>query len=190
MALSLYMIATGVHHARQNAKALRDHDTSALNTLNPLYLAPTLSIANGVANLTHGFGTFWNHACRCMPGSHLDVSAMLTITAFPVVYCIFFVRYHKMAAHYAGNARALHDKAQVLAADCIIGWTLFFIALLSLRVMSFIKSGIEVEICMGVLIFGAYGCFLLNLSRARTRCLCFGCSSIVGGLCSLLQRTS
>lgn len=163
MALGVYMISMGLMASRTAARtsstaAANDTANSVVTSgalLHPMQLAPSISIANGVANLVHGFGTFWNHACRCMPGSHLDVSAMLTITVFPVVYTIFFDRYTRTMARYGtANVVTLRNRVRKVALQCLMGWSLFFVLMLYLRVKLIMHTAQQVEIMMAVCILG------------------------------------
>lgn len=53
---------------------------------NPLLRYPHITLANGIFNVLHGLGSFWNHACECSYGGRADVSGMLSVTVFPLVY--------------------------------------------------------------------------------------------------------
>lgn len=53
---------------------------------NPLFRYPHITIANGIFNILHGLGSFWNHACECGAGGRADVSGMLSVTVFPLFY--------------------------------------------------------------------------------------------------------
>ena len=53
---------------------------------NPLLRYPRITWVNGIFNLLHGLGSFWNHACECSNGGTADVSGMLAVTSFPLLY--------------------------------------------------------------------------------------------------------
>jgi hypothetical protein len=53
---------------------------------NPLFRYPHITMVNGIFNILHGLGSFWNHACECGAGGRADVSGMLSVTVFPLFY--------------------------------------------------------------------------------------------------------
>jgi hypothetical protein len=52
---------------------------------NMLHRFPIITIMNGICNVLHAAGTFWNHACECKQGGVLDVAGMLSVSAFPIM---------------------------------------------------------------------------------------------------------
>ena len=53
---------------------------------NGLLQYPHITLFNGIFNILHGLGSFWNHACQCRPGGKADVAGMLAVVTFYLFY--------------------------------------------------------------------------------------------------------
>jgi hypothetical protein len=53
---------------------------------NGLFEYPYITIINGIINILHGLGSFWNHACQCPGGGTADTAGMMGVIVFPIFY--------------------------------------------------------------------------------------------------------
>ena len=63
-----------------------DHDYIEEEIPNAILNFPQIGLVNGIVNICHGFGSFFNHACQCRAGGTADVAAMMAVMCFPILY--------------------------------------------------------------------------------------------------------
>jgi len=74
------------HNDKEHCDEEEPFVSASLSVPNPMLRYPHITLANGIFTLLLGLGSFWNHACECSYGARADVSAMLSVTVFPLVY--------------------------------------------------------------------------------------------------------
>lgn len=62
------------------------HDYIEEEIPNAILNFPQIGLVNGLVNICHGFGSFFYHACQCTAGGTADVSAMMAVMCFPILY--------------------------------------------------------------------------------------------------------
>lgn len=65
---------------------IKDDDYIEEEIPNAILNFPQIGLVNGLVNICHGFGSFFNHACQCPAGSAADVAGMLAVMIFPTLY--------------------------------------------------------------------------------------------------------
>ena len=53
---------------------------------NAIVAYPAIGLVNGLVNIFHGLGSFFNHTCQCGYGGTADVAGMLSVMIFPSLY--------------------------------------------------------------------------------------------------------
>lgn len=56
------------------------------HTPNLIFKFPAITICNGIFNVFHAFGTFFNHMCECRDGGMYDVAGMFSVMIFSAIY--------------------------------------------------------------------------------------------------------
>ena len=108
VSVGIGMITLGVADALANR---RHRKGSAVDTgdtgdgANALLAHPEITLAHGVTNILHGFGTFWFHACQCSEGGRMDVAGMLAVVAWPAVYSCAQLAWQRSAGRPCGTTR-------------------------------------------------------------------------------------
>jgi len=82
------MIVIGAADAANNYRHRKQPHEGGKKIRNLLLEFPVITVTNGVLNVIHAFGTFFNHACECSEGGLWDVAGMLAVTSFPLIYTI------------------------------------------------------------------------------------------------------
>jgi len=86
LAFGLFAMYCGVCDLASGKFVESKQGFSTSKSTNSLVSQPLISIICGIMNVVHAIGTFTYHSCRCEEGHRLDVSAMFTVTAFPLFY--------------------------------------------------------------------------------------------------------
>mmetsp|Transcript_10733 Transcript_10733/g.20380 ORF Transcript_10733/g.20380 Transcript_10733/m.20380 type:complete len:338 (+) Transcript_10733:1-1014(+) len=91
--VALYMLRCGVRDwlnassckvEVDRSQSKKDDEHTAISVTFPSFfqLHPSVSVLCGILNLAHGFGTMFNHACRCFAGHRADVMGMYAVVGF------------------------------------------------------------------------------------------------------------
>ena len=94
LAVGLFMIKCAVDDWQRQRQP-----SSRGARLNLLRAQPLLSLLNGVCNIGHAMGTFFNHSCRCHPGHVMDVAGMYSV----ILWLAVFLCYRAARAMLSGS---------------------------------------------------------------------------------------